>query len=390
MENEVLRILNDIGRVPRLTLDQERELFLNLRRAKEQFFERMARFGKAQGWLLVLLRAFLEGVYSPHFLFISEAMEEKLSARVGSLTRLLEHSIASEENAHYEEEVSAFLFGLSHDALNFLLANLKADIGKRPWSARRRREERELNTIFALKGAVDEIVNSIVNANLRLAVSIAKKYLGRGFPFADLIQEGALGLLRAVDLFEVEQGHKLSTYAVWWIRQAIDNAIEWRGGLVHLPGYIRERRAHLYQERQRALVNKEMTNDEIAVRMGVTRERVDELVEYERRTVASLEAPLYEGGEETFEDILADPRAVLPEAEAETSEMKENVRTALDTLSPREKLILGMRFAIGYPREYTLKEVGDILGVTKERIRQIEERALLKMKRALQEGYEEE
>lgn len=220
----------------------------------------------------------------------------------------------------------------------------------------------------------------LIEANLRLVVSIAARYQGRGMPFADLVQEGNLGLFRAVDRFDPERGFRFSTYATWWIRQAITRALAERGRTIRLPvhlndllGQVSRTTARLQQELQR-----EPRLDEVARALNVSADRIEETL---ARAVepASIEAELTEDGG-SLADLLPDEDRPSTEGFYELTELQETIDAALDALEPRERLVLSLRFGLdGSPRQ-TLAEIGRSLNMSKERVRQIEEHALRKLR----------
>ena len=223
----------------------------------------------------------------------------------------------------------------------------------------------------------------LIRANARLVISVAKKYIGRGVPFLDLIQEGNIGLIRATNKFEYQRGHKFSTYATWWIRQAVSRAVADQGRTIRVPVHMGDQLNRMRRVQLQLLqeLGREPKIDELAHGMDTTPDKVENLLEISRRPV-SLETPIDDEGDSTFGDFVEDSNSPAPSEEVATHLLHTQLQQALDKLPDREAQILRLRYGLADGRVYTLEEVGQTIGVTRERVRQLEAQALNRLRQS--------
>ncbi len=260
--------------------------------------------------------------------------------------------------------------------------------------ARARLEEPEIEQIEVMSWSEEQRLREtmmdgeraqehLIRANARLVISVAKKYIGRGVPFLDLIQEGNIGLIRATNKFEYQRGHKFSTYATWWIRQAVSRAVADQGRTIRVPVHMGDQLNRMRRVQLQLLqeLGREPKIDELATGMDTTPDKVENLLEISRRPV-SLETPIDDEGDSTFGDFVEDSNSPAPSEEVATHLLHVQLQQALDKLPDREAQILRLRYGLADGRVYTLEEVGQTIGVTRERVRQLEAQALNRLRQS--------
>jgi RNA polymerase primary sigma factor len=274
------------------------------------------------------------------------------------------------EESEKEWEVEA---EISTDTLQLFLK----DIGKVPLLT----AAQEVELAKRIEAGEHAAKQAMVEANLRLVVSIAKRYRNQGLPFLDLIQEGTIGLVRAAEKFDYRKGFKFSTYATWWIRQAVARAIADKGRTIRMPVHVVEKlnKIHRSERKLRAELAREPTTAEIAKDLDLTLEEVEQ-IRRSAQTPVSLEKPVGDEEESEFGHFLTDETAPLPDEAAEVSLRREALRAILGSLSPRERAVLELRYGLDGQQPRTLDEVGRAFNVTRERIRQIEHQSLKKLR----------
>jgi RNA polymerase primary sigma factor len=241
--------------------------------------------------------------------------------------------------------------------------------------------EEEINLAQRTEAGEKKAKSHLITSNLRLVVSIAKKYIGRGMSFLDLIQEGNKGLIRAVEKYDWKRGYKFSTYATWWIRQAITRAIADQARTIRIPVHMVETINKLVRTQRRLMqqLGRDPTPEEVGDEMALDPDKVREIMKISQKTT-SLETPIGDDEDSYLGDFIADESQASPYDLTSKRLLKENLDEVLDALSDRESRVLKMRFGLGGKRPMTLEEVGREFGVTRERIRQIEAKALRKLK----------
>ena len=302
----------------------------------------------------------------------------------------LPDDISSSEMREIESEVEAF--GTSENmekileqeglAIDDPVRMYLKEIGRVPLlTSDRERELAEIMGGDCSEELKNRAKNELVEANLRLVVSIAKRYVGKGMFFLDLIQEGNLGLMKAVDKFDYNRGYKFSTYATWWIRQAITRAIADQARTIRIPVHMVEtiHKVSRYSRQMLQELGREATADEIGEKMGMSPEKVREIMKIAQDPV-SLETPIGEEEDSHLGDFIPDEDTPAPSDAAATTILREVIEKELHTLTPREEHVIKLRFGLYDGRTRTLEEVGKEFDITRERIRQIEAKALRKLR----------
>jgi len=325
---------------------------------------------------------------------LDEAMEE-MNFDVDSIDKLYETledngivftgEISTEEMNEIESEVEKFGAGENMErvleqeglAIDDPVRLYLKEIGKVPLLT----TERERELAERMVNGDNTAKTELVEANLRLVVSIAKRYVGRGMFFLDLIQEGNLGLMKAVDKFDYTKGYKFSTYATWWIRQAITRAIADQARTIRIPVHMVEtiHKVSRYSRQMLQELGREATAEEIGEKMGMTAEKVREIMKIAQDPV-SLETPIGEEEDSHLGDFIPDDDTPSPAEATSTNILREELNKQLHTLTPREEHVIKLRFGLYDGRTRTLEEVGKEFDITRERIRQIEAKALRKLR----------
>ena len=282
-----------------------------------------------------------------------------------------------EADAAVDFSDAKYLDDVSDDSVRLYLR----EIGKIPLLT----AEEELDLAHRVVAGDKKAKDKMAEANMRLVVSIAKRYSGRGLDFLDLIQEGNNGLLRAVEKFDPDKGFKFSTYATWWIRQAITRAIADQARTIRIPVHMVETINKLLRTQRRMTqeFNREPTIEELAEELEMTPEKIEYVIKI-KQDITSLDAGIGRDGDEedsTLSDFVEDEDSITPEESAATQLLKEQVKEVLSSLSDREQKIIRMRFGLDNGKNHTLEEVGQEFAVTRERIRQIEAKALVKLRK---------
>lgn len=245
----------------------------------------------------------------------------------------------------------------------------------------------EIDLANKIKKGNEQARKAMIRANLRLVINIAKRYMYLGIPLLDLIEEGNLGLMKAVDKFDPKRGFRFSTYAAWWIRQGITRSISEQGKMIRVPVYMSDliTKWKKTKERLSQKLKRIPTDEEIAKKLKLPKDKIEQINFWMSTSTSSLDAPIGDENENQVSDLIEDQTSVSPDEGIEHMLDKERIKGLLDTMSQRERHILDMRFGLIDSRPHTLAEVAKNLGVSRERVRQIEEAAILKLRKCVEQ-----
>ena len=345
---------------------------------KQEEIKKLLEKGKKQGFVTQeeILKIFPDA--EDRLEEIDELYAKLLEQKIDVFETVTEEEIAEDEKATSELSKELEVLATIEDkVLTDPVRMYLKEIGRIPLL----KAEEEVDLAQRIEKGEKKARAKLIQSNLRLVVSIAKRYLGRGMSFLDLIQEGNQGLMRAVEKYDWRRGYKFSTYATWWIRQAITRAIADQARTIRIPVHMVETINKLSQTARRMTqeLGREVTHEELAKKMDLTPQRVQEIFKIAQETT-SLEKPVGDEEDSFLGDFIQDTTQPSPYDSASKQFLKENIEEVFQTLSEREAKVLKMRFGLGGYRAMTLEEVGKEFGVTRERIRQIEAKALRKLK----------
>jgi len=385
VEDLVQAYFNSMGDIPILTKDEEVELAKKLQEGKSIIRETIM--------ALPLYKKILEEINNEEnneIMTDEDKAEEALSRTIISLENLIkdiektearikEYGSLKELRKRINDRKKS---GENIKHLETIYKEVSSELKKIENEAGQKIEELKniWQKIYKARCLVEDTKNELITRNLRLVVNIAKNYVGRGLPLLDLIEEGNIGLMKAVDKFKYEKGFKFSTYATWWIRQAITRALIDQTKTIRVPVHMMEfyNRVTKASRELTQQLGREPNNEEIAEKLGVPVRKVEEVFRAIQDPIG-LQTPIGDEDAE-LEDFIGDKNSPSPVSEAERTELSEHIQRILKTLTPKEEKVIKMRFGIGEDRDHTLEEVGRYLSITRERVRQIETKALRKLK----------
>ena len=374
ISDPVKTYLKEMRSVPLLTKEEEIEL------AK-----------KIEQYKIALAKELIKSRYTIEELNeLKNKIEEKRDSRKGSDYIEEEGILSTDEQglnsvlAAIEEAATIWGNENKKNRLIELLIYIEKETGLYERASRRIKSsemEEMIKTLNVLEAGIEETKNHLIRANLRLVVSIARKYLNRGLQLLDLIQEGNIGLMIAIDKFEYQRGFRFSTYATWWIRQSILKAIANQGKTIRIPLHMIETISKLVRTSNSLVQEKgrEPTVEELSEKMGLPIEKIREILKTMQEPI-SIEKPVGDEGDTLLEDFIEDTQPIIPHDEIIKNELSGQIKEILSTLLPKEEKILRMRFGIGEPQSYTLDEVAIHFKLSRERIRQIEAKAIRKLR----------
>lgn len=381
----------------------DEQLLANIEQANSEFstIASLIEFGRKQGYVtfddiasafshIELEAEFLDDIFSILMRADIPYMEEEEDVD-GSEEISGENEIITDPLANVEADDLIGLYLKEAAGIPLLTAEEEKELAQRIERGRLSREELAQGNIESKrrealnKYILDErtALDHLITANSRLVISIAKKYMGQGLPLSDLIQEGNIGLMRAAKKFDYHRGYKFSTYATWWIRQAVGRAVATQGRTIRIPVHMKDKISKLMrsQHRLKQQLGRQPTTDEIAETLGISTKKVEKLLQIARHPL-SLEMPVTIEGDSVLGDLVEDFETPNPEETTASNLLKEQLRQTLDeTLPPREARIIKMRYGLIDGKPLTLREVGRKAGVTRERIRQIEAQVFKRLRR---------
>ncbi len=414
IEDPIFAYLHDIGRFQLITANEEKVLASKLEEAKylkkigNLYFKEYNSYPSTEAIIIFLLRRLLaiqplinilnERLELPHEnSFVRNILNEKIKASINSVIQQTLINDISETSEEGISEVEQKLIGLSvysrllppelftiigEDTSWHMVASMVREPVNPEFFSRLQSKSQQFESFFEkVKKTADESEKHLTESNLRLVVSIAKKYTNHGMPLLDLIQEGNIGLFRAVDKFQYRRGFKFSTYATWWIRQAVTRALADQSRTIRIPVHMAEMINKLYRTNSRLTheYGREPSYEEIGNDMDIASEKVREILKLSQIPM-SLEVPIGEEGDSHLGDFIEDRATISPADAASGALLKQQLQNVLTELSDREQRVLVLRFGLEDGRTRTLEEVGVEFHVTRERIRQIEAKALRKLR----------